>query len=103
MLRVSADSGTLIEVPFTVDAGAVYSVLILDTPTGLAVVTQVDALATGVVPAGGVETGQGGMADSAPAATGPSVLPFSLGLTGIALCMLIGTTGLARRTRARAG
>lgn len=58
-LRVSAGNEMLAETPFTVDAGAVYSVLILDTPTGLAVVTQVDALATAVVPTGSVDTPEG--------------------------------------------
>lgn len=62
VLTVSDDNETLTELPFTVDSGTVYSVLILDTPTGLALAVRIDALSSGVVPAGGVETGGGGQA-----------------------------------------
>lgn len=82
-LRVSADNETIADLPITVEPGAVYSVLILDTPAGLTVALQVDALSTGVVPEGGVETGAGGLASGRNA-----VLPAALGLStllGLAL------------------
>lgn len=69
VLQVSAGDQAIAELPITVDAGSVYSVLILDTPTGVSAVMQVDATAAGVVPAGGVETGGGGLGVGYPAAS----------------------------------
>lgn len=61
-LEVTADGQSLAELSINVDAGAVYSVLILDTPNGLNLAVTVDASSTGVVPTGGVESGAGGLA-----------------------------------------
>lgn len=101
VLQVSADDETLLETPFIVGVGAVYSILILDTPSGLAVVTQVDALATGVVPAGGVETGGGAMARDVSAESGEWALPVAVMLPALFLVVLIGF-GARRAVRARA-
>lgn len=106
VLRVSADNETLAELPITVAAGSVYSVLILDTPTGVAAAMQVDATAAGVVPAGGVETGAGGLAVNELASPDPSsntirsaVLVVSgIGLLGLAGLVVAGGT---RRPAAR--
>jgi len=100
VLRVTVGDDTLAEAPFTVDPGAVYSVLILDTPTGLAVVTQVDALATAVVPEDGVETGGGGRSTSSPTWTSAVSPPIAvgLGLTGLVL-IGFGTTAMAGRRK----
>lgn len=63
-LRVDGGTGGLATtLPLSVEAGAVYSVLILDEASGgLSVATLVDAASTGTVPTGGVETGAGGTA-----------------------------------------
>lgn len=86
-LRVSAESETLAELPVTVDAGSVYSVLILDTPTGLSLALHMDASASGVVPVGGVESGAGG---TAIVGTGSPLVPVALTL--VALIGLVGLT-----------
>lgn len=60
-LRVDGGAGLAASLPLTVEAGGVYSVLILDDSAGgLTVVTRVDAASAGSVPVGGVETGAGG-------------------------------------------
>lgn len=61
-LDVSGSDQAAVRLPVNVGVGSVYSVLILDSPTGLSVSLAVDAASTGVVPAGGVETGAGGTA-----------------------------------------
>lgn len=63
-LEVSAGGEPPTGLPVDLEAGAVYSVLVLDTPEGgLEVRPVLDAAGSGVVPAGGVETGAGGTAD----------------------------------------
>lgn len=93
VLQVSADGQAVVKLPITLDAGSVYSVLILDTPTGVSAVIKVDATATGVVPAGGVDTGGGGLAVGYQAAVAdPSndgspqwAIPGIMLVTGLAL------------------
>lgn len=99
VLQVAADSEVLATLPITVSAGSVYSVLILDTPTGVTVATRLDANSAGVVPAGGVDTGGGGLAASrqastvdSPSAAGTPILAGVMALTGL---VLLGVAGLA--------
>lgn len=95
-LRVNGDEGLATTLPFSVAAGAVYSVLILDESSGgLTVVPRIDAASSadgsGGVPIGGVETGFGGAADD-----GPSTAPFAL-----AACVVLVLAGaLTWRRRA---
>lgn len=96
VLQVSADSQAVSELPITVDAGSVYSVLILDTPTGVSAVIQVDATAAGVVPAGGVDTGGGGLAAGSQAADLASTdTPASSTRAGILLLSGLALIGLS--------
>jgi hypothetical protein len=63
-----------VTMPVTLDAGDVYSVLILDGANGgLKLETRTDAASGAVMPTGGVETGAGGTADLGG---------YELGLTG---------------------
>lgn len=59
-LQVSKGAKELTKLGLNLDQGAVYSVLVLDSPNGLAVTMKTDSVATAVVPTGGVETGSGG-------------------------------------------
>jgi len=104
VLQVFADNRALAELPITVDAGSVYSIVILDTPTGVSAVLQVDATAAGVVPAGGVETGGGGLATGEQAARSDafaqSPVAGVLLLSGLALIGLsIGISTRGSRSR----
>jgi hypothetical protein len=82
-LRITPQGGPPAEVPVTVDAGSVYSVLVLDQQGGGLTVTPVlDAASMPTVPAGGVETGAGGTAEapvSAPVAVAVLVVLALLG------------------------
>jgi hypothetical protein len=94
-LRVSADGEPPTELPVDVAAGAVYSLVVLDSDgSGLTVRPVLDAASPGIVPAGGVETGAGG--------TAGGDLPVGL----MALAMGAGSAGLvvlSRRSRVRSG
>jgi len=90
-LRVDGTAGLAATLPLTVEAGGVYSVLVLDDSSGgLTVVTRVDAASSGSVPVGSVETGAGGTA-AHPAG--------SLGLLAGATMLVVAGT-LAGRRRA---
>lgn len=94
-LRVDGGAGLAATLPLSVQAGGVYSVLILDeSGGGLTVVTRVDAASSASVPVGGVETGAGGMART-PA--GPGSLPLLGALAAVVL--LAALTGRRRVTR----
>jgi hypothetical protein len=84
-LQVSAGGEPPTDLPVDLDAGAVYSVLVLDEPDGgLTVEPVLDAASTGVVPVGGVETGAGSTAGGgAPF----GVLALALGAGGAALAV----------------
>jgi len=107
VLQVFGDNRALAELPITVDAGSVYSILILDTPTGVSAVLKVDATAAGVVPAGGVDTGGGGLATGEQAARSVASDAFArspaagvLLLSGLALIGLsIGISTRGSRSR----
>jgi hypothetical protein len=83
-----------VTMPITLDAGDVYSVLILDAASGgLKVETRTDAASGAVMPTGGVETGLGGTAPRQD----PPWLP--IGLAGSA-ALALGTAAVwSRRTR----
>lgn len=101
VLQVSADNEALATLPISVAAGSVYSVLILDTPTGVTAAVRVDATATGIVAAGGVATGAGGLATGGSAAR--HTAPIAALVGGLALVVLAGliAADLARWPRAR--
>ncbi|GLZ31890.1 hypothetical protein Lesp02_40780 [Lentzea sp. NBRC 105346] len=60
-LKVTPKSGGPLDLPVTLEAGAVYSVLVLENQGRLSTVVRVDAKGAAVVPVGGMETGVGGM------------------------------------------
>ncbi|MGY1812006.1 DUF4397 domain-containing protein [Blastococcus sp. SYSU D00820] len=103
-LRVTPAGGTPADLPVQVEAGSVYSVLVLDSPGGgLTVQTALDAASPGVVPVGGVEAGAGGTAGDA---SGDAVLPTVLTAGGVTLLaggvLFAVVSGAARRApRAR--
>jgi hypothetical protein len=65
-------STTVTRLSCTLTGGSVYSLLVLDSPTGLKLELRADANGAGAAPGGGVETGAGG--SQATAAVGPLVL-----------------------------
>ncbi|OLR91552.1 DUF4397 domain-containing protein [Actinokineospora bangkokensis] len=79
-LTVVPASGTSTELPVTIDAGGVYTVLVLERQGALVAEVKADAKGAEVVPAGGVETGFGGTAGTSG---GPST-PAALGLLAAA-------------------
>jgi hypothetical protein len=62
-LQVSVGGGSPTDLPVDLDAGSVYSVLVLDDGSGLSVEPILDAAGTDVVPVGGMDTGAGGTVD----------------------------------------
>lgn len=88
-LQVSSGSTAGSDLAVDLAAGSTSTVLLLDSPTGVEVRAVLDAASPGVVPAGGVEAGGGGTADSA------SALPLALG--GIAALTLTTLLGIAVR------
>jgi len=97
LLQVSANDQVIAALPVTVDAGSVYSILILDTPTGVAAAMRVDATAAGPVPAGGVDTGGGGLAIGSAAQSPVAGILLLSGLALIGLSIGISTHGTRSR------
>jgi hypothetical protein len=65
-LTVTPSSAAPTDLPVTLEAGSVYTVVVLDrSGGGLAVTAALDAASPGVVPVGGVEAGAGGTATDA--------------------------------------
>lgn len=94
-LQVTAGNGPPVGVPVALDAGAVYSLLVLNGESGDVAVTPVlDAAGAGVVPVGGIETGAGG---TAGAGTSPGMLALAGGAVGAVL--LVAGRGRMRRSR----
>lgn len=94
-LQVAAGDESPVGLPVAMDAGAVYSLLVLnDESGGLTVTPVLDAASPGVVPAGGVETGAGGTARTD---TSPGMLALAGGAIGAAL--LVAGRGRLRRPR----
>lgn len=93
-LRVTPAGGTPVDLPVTLAAGSVYSVLVLDRPEGgLMARTVLDAATMDMtfMPVGGVETGAGGTAEHTP------VAPVALGVALAAAVALLATSGVGRR------
>lgn len=92
MVKVQpSGSGKAVELPCTLGAGNVYSLLILDTKDGgLKPELHIDAGRQGTVPEGGVQTGAGG---SQPR----SNLPMALMLAGVAAALTGGLVAAFRR------
>ena len=80
-------NGAPFTLPVDLAAGGVYTVIVVQRGGGLGGQLQTDALGSGAVPAGGIETGFGGTADPAPA-QGP--------LAAIAVLVLLGAIGWGR-------
>lgn len=76
-LLVRTSRGADAQLPAQVDAGAVYTVLLVDRGGQLAAELHADSIGSPSVPRGSVETGYGGMAGS-PATTGLSVAVLAL-------------------------
>jgi hypothetical protein len=88
-----------VTMPVTLDAGDVYSVLVLDDESGgIKVETRTDAASGAVMPTGGVETGAGGTA--LPQHRPLPWLPAGLGAAGL---LLLGTAGVRRHRSRQAG
>jgi hypothetical protein len=81
-------------VPLT--AGTIHTIVVLDGSSGLQLTDLVDSAGSGVMPAGGANTGFGGTAP-VPAS---SPLPWVAVVAGGALCFCAGAYGLRRRSAA---
>jgi Domain of unknown function (DUF4397) len=78
-----------------IDAGDVYSLVVLDAPDGgLTLATHADAVSAAVTPSGSIETGGGSTAGDGS----PGWLPVGAGLLGVVL--LAGAVARSRRTPA---
>jgi len=85
-LQVSGGSSAATDLPVELADGSTYTVLLLDTGSGVEVQTVLDAASPGVVPTGGVEAGGGGAAGS--------LLPVGFGaVAAVALVGLLATAG----------
>ncbi len=82
-LQVAAEGGDPTDLPVDLEAGAVYSLVVLDDAEGLTVQPVLDAASPGVVPQGGVETGAGGTA-------GTSRLPVYILCAGFMVASAVG-------------
>jgi hypothetical protein len=104
-LSVTPSGGTAARVPVTLDAGSVYSLLVLDRKGGgLSVQPVLDAAGSGVMPAGGVETGAGGAARPfSNAVAGLATAVGALAATGFALTVVPRWRRPRRRGRHSAG
>ncbi len=88
--------GTATELPCTLGAGSVYSLLVLDAKNGgLKTELHIDAGRQGTVPQGGVATGAGGAQPESP-------MPVALLLAGIAAVLTGGVVVAIRRRPAAA-
>jgi hypothetical protein len=74
-------------------AGAVYSLLVLDSPTGLKAQLRIDASGPGLPPSGAIEAGGGGTSAAAPAGLSPLVF------VAVGLVVLVALLAVALRTR----
>lgn len=92
-LQVSAPGKAPVDLPVTLDANSVYTVLLLDKGDSFSAKLIRDSAGTGVVPVGSVETGQGG---EAPGAS----LPF--GAAAVAIVLVLAATLVAGVRRAGA-
>jgi hypothetical protein len=95
-LTVTPGSAAPTDLPVTLDAGSVYTVVLLDrSGGGLTVTTALDAASPGVVPVGGVEAGAGGTAADTGLRTGP------LAVAALAVLALLSTVRVRLPGRGR--
>jgi hypothetical protein len=103
-LTVTSSGGAPSQVPVSLDAGSVYSLLVLDrSGGGLTVRPVLDAAAPGVTPTGGVETGAGGTAGSSPWTVVTEVATAIGGLAVAGLVLTLRPRGTRRTSRPRHG
>jgi len=101
-VRSTAQANLRTTTPVRLNAGDVYTVLVLDADAGgLKVETRTDARSMAVTPVGGVETGAGGT--SPPAGATAPWLPIGLIATAAALLSAAARRPLLRRSRGYAG
>lgn len=81
-LDVTTGGGSLPDASTDVDldAGSVYTLLVLDTDDGLEITAVVDAAGTTVTPVGGAQTGGGGLSTSSSSASASLVAAGALAL-----------------------
>ncbi len=77
----------------TLSANTIHTLVVLDQPGGLRVVSLVDAAGSHVMPVGGAATGLGG---SSPRAPGASSVPWIVSMAGGALLAAAGVLRLRR-------
>lgn len=77
--------------PVELAPNGVYTVLVVDGPTGLETQLAVDAQGSGEVPTGGIETGLGGAVPAVPApdVPGAGLVAAGLGTAGVAAAGLL--------------
>lgn len=85
-----------------VNAGSIYTVLVLDRgKSAVQLVVRADAAGSATMPVGSVDTGLGGMAPGGNAGMPRGALPSGLALAGLAMVgLLAGATWTRRRARA---
>lgn len=93
-LEVTAPGKAPVDLPVTLDANSVYTVLLLDQGDTFSVKLIRDSVGTGIVPVGSVETGFGGEAPGPP-------LPIALAAVAFVLVMAGTVVAGARRAGAR--
>lgn len=93
-LQVSAGGDAPTELPVELEAGSVYSLVVLDEEDGLTVTPVLDAAGSAVMPVGGVETGAGGTAGS-----GPPAGVVALAVTSVGAALLLGSRSRRRTAR----
>lgn len=86
-------SSTSTTLTATLSAGAVYSLLVLDSPTGLKAQLRIDASGPGQPPSGAIEAGGGATAATPTAGLSPLVF------VAVGLVVLIALVAIALRTR----
>jgi hypothetical protein len=87
-LQVAAEGSDPAALPVALEAGSVYSLVVLDDSQGLRIQAVRDAVSPGLVPQGGVDAGAGGAAGSDPLAL--AVLGAGAALTGVGALVLRG-------------
>ncbi len=93
---IAPSAGGPVTVPVDLAAGGVYSVIVVQRGGEIAGQVQTDALGTAHTPAGGIETGMGGMAG--PSSPSPAVPPLG---AAAALVVLTAALGWGLRGRVR--
>ena len=88
-------AGEQAEMPVTLAAGSVYTIVVLDTASGLKVDTLTDAAGSADAPMGGAATGFGGMAPRPEPGSALWLATLAAGL----LLMVFGVLGLRRSRR----